>query len=501
MTDGRLSRESVEAFIQQPVDVRLSRESVEAFVQQPVDARLSRESIEVWISEATLFPDTFIDSAVIDGFSATFTFSAFEPNSTVFTFECSMDGAPFTPCTSPSEYNNLSVGPHTFYVRATDEDGDTDPTPATYDFTIVPPALRPTSPSRKGRLGCAVNKAHVTWRCGSPRLCSLTGATEIFYTRVLDDISEAQITITLSGSDDICCECLGDIEPWCHELHITRDGEDPWMGPITEITYGYETVVIKALDILGWLQVRVAEIDLPAPPGPEDLTTIAQQIIDVAFADDGDGPCALDYVVAQPTGIVLDLLFPAFTDNAFEQLDQLSDLGLDFTVVGRSIVLGPEDFPVAPIATLKDEHILGDIQLTKNGLLQGNRWFVHFTGDNNLPAMREAPVQCYGRIERLRSEDAALQNLADAEETAQIYVDATATAPRLIEIPGGSQLSPETPWTLAEMIPGARVDVSLTKLCVDATQSFRLVGVEVHQNAEGEKISVSLSPVNIAEAI
>lgn len=440
-------------------------------------------------------PDTFIDSADIDSenFSATFTFSADQAGST---FECSMDGAPFTPCTSPSEYNGLLAGPHTFQVRATNPEGDTDPTPAVFNFDITP-VLKPTRPSLRGRLGCSVNKAHITWRCGFPRLCSLIGVTNIYYSRVLDDISEAQITISIAGTDDICCECLRDIEPWCHELHITRDSQDVWMGPITEITYGYDTVTIKANDILEWLRVRVAELDLPAPQVPTDLTEIAQQIIDVAFADDGDGPCALDYVVSESTGIVLDLIFPAFTENAFEQLDQLSDLGLDFTVVGRSIILGPEDFPVAPIATLKDEHIIGEIELTKNGNLQGNRWFVHWTGDNGLPAVAETDVQCYGRIERLRSEDTALQTLEDATETAQIYVDAAATAPRLIEVPTGSQLAPETPWELREMIPGARVDVSLTKLCVDATQSFRLVGVEVNQDSEGEKVSITLSPVNV----
>lgn len=82
-------------------------------------------------------PDTTIDSgpaAPIAGTTTDFSFSSSEPGSA---FQCRLDSAPFTSCTSPLSLAGLSVGGHTFEVRARDAAGNTDPTPATRDFTVA----------------------------------------------------------------------------------------------------------------------------------------------------------------------------------------------------------------------------------------------------------------------------------------------------------------------------------------------------------------------------
>ncbi len=86
-------------------------------------------------------PETTIDSgpdATTVVTSATFTFSANEP---AVTFECSLDSAAFVPCVSPQAYTGLGVGAHTFDVRAVDTETLTDPTPATYAWTISAPPV------------------------------------------------------------------------------------------------------------------------------------------------------------------------------------------------------------------------------------------------------------------------------------------------------------------------------------------------------------------------
>jgi len=67
--------------------------------------------------------------------SATFAFSADESGST---FQCSLDGGGFGGCTSPTSYNGLAPGQHSFSVRATDKSGNTSQ-PATRSWMITAP--------------------------------------------------------------------------------------------------------------------------------------------------------------------------------------------------------------------------------------------------------------------------------------------------------------------------------------------------------------------------
>ncbi|MDX9830513.1 MAG: hypothetical protein RBU35_09645 [Anaerolineae bacterium] len=84
----------------------------------------------------TLAPDTTITDQPDDpsrSASASFSFTSTKAGST---FECRLDGSTFSACTSPWTYTGLNYGIHTFEVRAIDAVGNTDPTPASYTWTI-----------------------------------------------------------------------------------------------------------------------------------------------------------------------------------------------------------------------------------------------------------------------------------------------------------------------------------------------------------------------------
>ncbi len=98
----------------------------------------------------TVAPDTSLTAvpdALTSQTSATFEFTASQSGST---FECSVDGGSFADCSTPLDLTGLGEGAHAFEVRASDPAGNTDQTPATYNWTIdltAPAAPVITGPS------------------------------------------------------------------------------------------------------------------------------------------------------------------------------------------------------------------------------------------------------------------------------------------------------------------------------------------------------------------
>ena len=67
--------------------------------------------------------------------TATIAFSGTDARA-VAGFQCRLDGGSFEPCSSPKTYSGLKKGRHTVEVRAVDEAGNVDPTPASRSWTI-----------------------------------------------------------------------------------------------------------------------------------------------------------------------------------------------------------------------------------------------------------------------------------------------------------------------------------------------------------------------------
>jgi hypothetical protein len=99
-----------------------------------------------WTIQDTVPPDTTIVSAIILGptdlvepNSLRFEFTGADNGTAPFEleFECSLDGGPFEGCSTPHyiALDELTGGAHELQVRAVDELGNVDPTPASYAWT------------------------------------------------------------------------------------------------------------------------------------------------------------------------------------------------------------------------------------------------------------------------------------------------------------------------------------------------------------------------------
>jgi hypothetical protein len=164
-------------------------------------------------------PDTTIlsgPSGLVPVASASFTFSSDEPDAT---FACSLDGAPFAPCTSPFSAAQLAQGDHAFAVRASDLANHVDPTPATRAWrvdTIPPdvmitggPASGATSGPRvafafsasDGTIACSLDGGAFA-ACASPAAFSLPAGPHELRVRATD---EAGNTATLERAWTVAC--------------------------------------------------------------------------------------------------------------------------------------------------------------------------------------------------------------------------------------------------------------------------------------------------------
>jgi hypothetical protein len=88
----------------------------------------------------TAAPNTAIDQsppALSASANAEFKFSGTDgAGSGIAAFECRRDGGAWGKCTSPQTYASLAEGAHSFEVKAIDQAGNTDATPATFNWSI-----------------------------------------------------------------------------------------------------------------------------------------------------------------------------------------------------------------------------------------------------------------------------------------------------------------------------------------------------------------------------
>ncbi len=114
-------------------------------------------------------PETTITSAPsgsVPGSTATVAFTSSEEG----TFECRLDQVAYAPCTSPQTYTSLAAGAHTVDVRAIDNAGNIDGTPATASWNSAGdnrPALL-LADNQNRRLLVTDYDGNVLWKFDNP---------------------------------------------------------------------------------------------------------------------------------------------------------------------------------------------------------------------------------------------------------------------------------------------------------------------------------------------
>jgi len=377
-------------------------------------------------------------------------------------------------------------------------------------------------------LGCAQEyQAVIHWRGGarpftSPGVGALTGVS---WSRTAGDVSEASVTIAKAGAGE-CCVQLGQIEPWVHELSLYRDSSLVWQGPVTRVTEARETVTIEARDVLAWLDRIVNTVQLRyigAEPDAEGrhagpVQWIAHHLLNKNI---GESPLSqprdwcgvLDYIVRRDSDQITKFekdgsdnqsIWNVYLSTIFD--DELVSRGLEYTTVGRSIVLrAPATETDQPQARLFMEDIAGDVQVIRDGAAAATYGWATTQQEQNIsPGLTVGTGQVgtpYGRLDWLVSSTAESADEDDLRAIARQALGGRYPAPTSISIPTGAQLAVTAPVSIEQLVAGERIDVVTNGFCMDISQAFRLSDVDVTWaggtgGGAGEQVSISLVPLS-----
>jgi len=421
-------------------------------------------------------------------------------------------------------------------VRTYDTGGGTQSdwsAPATF-WSIATPGSEVTAkpvvanPKIQGALGCGTYRVFIYDQGGRTPRGEITPVSNLTFSRRRDDISACVVDTNGFGPD--CCRLYADLRSWAHELVVFRDEKRVWEGPITRITYTTQSVEIEAKDVMAYLYRRIMRqgyndsfqmVDpvtgLPVTSGgvQRGLRTVverAQMIIVNALAP--SDPNILPHLTALngPDDARQSRVVADYSQTAWEQVDDLAaTAGLDYTTVGRRIILWDTHRAIGRLPEMRDNDFDQPPIVTEYGMQTANYEAVT-NGSGVWGAVRPKdepfPNAYYGPIEMLASAydeasaatDEALTPAArqalitQLESQAQRNIAGRWPSPIVVRVPDNSMLNPQVGVGFDQLVPGVWIPLRSEGTCRQVGQWQKLDSVTVVADTNGEKVQVVMSP-------
>lgn len=369
-------------------------------------------------------------------------------------------------------------------------------------------------------LGTGNNRAFLYDRGGKRRMGEISPCRLVRWSRQRDDMSNA--TVFTSGTGPGCCDMLSDVEPGRHELVIYRDDDRVWEGPVTRVAWGRNEVEIEARDV--WQYAYRTVIRQKYSNGYPNIMWVqdrAEWIMrgEMEYRNTKFGLNVLEHLVIPHTEDTKTARITlAYQKTVWEEIDDMAArAGLDYTCLGRSMIVYDTNLVLGKIKPLTEVDFLGEITVTAYGqelvtysaVTDGQgRW-----GD----AGGEDPY--YGLVDVLNTafeegqtaEQGSGGGTADGSAgqsgpTEQGMRDQAARnlighnpTPITVRVPEGVRLNPATDVTVNDLCPGVWVDLRATLTCRNVQQMQKLDYVQVEQTEAGETVSVKLVPATTKE--
>lgn len=341
-----------------------------------------------------------------------------------------------------------------------------------------------------GLLGCGTHTASVFDRDGA-KLMDLDDIMEIEYTRKLDTMSDAHVIVGRNGS---CCDLLGQIRPWRHELVIYRTAPGQpqrpvWSGPIVVPDFGGPDTVLQAYDAWAWLYRRDIR-SLVTASG--DLSDVGWALIEhgLEHPDGGlDETKIRRFLDKRAAGVHGAREWEADAGSVGRELVRLCQGALNATFVGPRLILwGP--YPLSRTAFLQDSNFLDPLRVKLDGWAMVTRAIVRGKGFTEVCGGTDP---YYGLLEGEVSED-AMTDPQDGHELACLEVATRGHPPMVLSVPNGARLAPDAPVTVDELVPGVEIPVWSKQTCLEVNANLILTELRVTDDHQGEQVAVTLAP-------
>lgn len=357
-------------------------------------------------------------------------------------------------------------------------------------------------------LSCGDYEVYLAERGGTSLVCRLTGTESISFNRVLNDFSEARISVALNSE---CRDCLSTANPWQHEILIFRATKLVWCGPLISLTYqpSSSRVQLYARDLMAWTEKRFIEIFGPDDFDVEeaDVAAVFAWVLNHGYEKD---PWNMSWSLS-PTGIPITKFYPsAGTDkwgglyaNVGTELRSLADVGVDYTVLNRTLYGG--DLVVRPPTpiTIKFTNqswlvspeivIDGARMSTRTAVGGGSGGYYGYYEDQMW--IEETPGLPWGLLETFTQRS----DLSDADTTElpnpvtqEAYARHQLLRTPIAYITGG-QLAGDAMFDFNDLIPGIPIQIALLDSVRELTNNYRLFGVQVAVSKDAEKININIS--------
>lgn len=287
---------------------------------------------------------------------------------------------------------------------------------------------------------------------------------------------------------DECSAIMDSVETLSHELHVYRGDKRVWLGPIIKIVDGAKLQIVAA-DLMWWPTVRFLHRDhynvgTPLPSGAVFESVLA----DAMSSDNSSGMT----VVINENGETAELDVRASTiPAAWDALHQLSESTVDWTVVGRTVYIGPKPGQ-AQIPLITNQSFLDTPEITFSVEDWANSFTVAGDGLIRATSTNTDSVARYGLVER-RVEQPTLKANADAQRSADSYV-ARSGMPMAAAV---GELAPTFEIGIDDMIPGAVMNTLVEGRSKRITGPHRLLSFTERVDKSGARAEIKWEPVGL----